>query len=119
MAAVAYQPHHLLRRHVMPKEIAGSVEDIENEAEKLLEEASAQAREILSEAREEARKTLSSELSLDEVKGEYDRIVNEAREEAERKRTDSEKRAAAISDNAEKKAREITGRMVSIIAGRS
>jgi len=103
----------------MAKEIANSVEALEVEAEKILEKAKTRASEIFLEAREEAKKILTSPLSLDAVKTEYDRIVSKARAEADEKIRDSEKRAAEIGINADKKVKEITELVVNIVTGRS
>ena len=103
----------------MPEGIASSVETIEIEAEKMLEAARTKASVILLEAREEARKILSSPLPLDAVKTEYDRIVSRARAEADEKIRGSDKKAAEISINTDKKAREITELMVNIVTGKS
>ena len=103
----------------MAKEITNSVEALEVEAEKILEKAKTRASEIFLEAREEAKRILSSPLSLDAVKTEYDRIVSRARAEADEKIRDSEKRAAEIGINADKKVREITELVVNIVKGKS
>jgi len=103
----------------MAKEITNSVEALENEAEKILEKAKTRASEIFLEAREEAKKILSSPLPLDALKTEYDRIVSGARAEADEKIRDSEKRAAEIGINADKKVKGITELVVNIVTGRS
>jgi vacuolar-type H+-ATPase subunit H len=103
----------------MAKEITNSVEALEVEAEKILEKAKTRASEIFLETREEAKKILASPLSLDAVKTEYDRIVSRARAEADEKIRDSEKRAAEIGINADKKIKEITELVVNIVTGRS
>jgi vacuolar-type H+-ATPase subunit H len=103
----------------MAKEITNSVEALEVEAEKILEKAKTRASEIFLETREEAKKILSSQLPLDEIKTEYDRIVSRARAEADEKIRDSEKRAAEIGINADKKIKEITELVVNIVTGRS
>lgn len=103
----------------MAKEITNSVEALEVEAEKILEEARTRADKILLEAREEAKKIVSSQLPLDEVKPECDKIVSKARAEADGKIKDSEKKAAEIGINADKKVKEITELVVNIVTGRS
>jgi cell division septum initiation protein DivIVA len=103
----------------MAKEITNSVEALEVEAEKILEKAKTRASEIFLETREEAKRILSSPLSLDAVKTEYDRIVSRATAEADEKIRDSEKRAAEIGINADKKVKEITELVVNIVTGRS
>ena len=103
----------------MPEEITNSVEALEAEAEKMLAEAKTRANEILLKAREEAKKMLSSQLPLDEVKTECDKIVSKAKAEADKKIRDSEEKAAEISINADKKVKENTGLVVSIVRGKS
>jgi len=103
----------------MTKEITPNVEALEAEAEKILEEAKTRASEILLEAREEAKKMLSSPLPLDAVKTECDNIVSKARAEADEKIKDSEKKAAEIGINADKKIKEPTELVVNIVTGRS
>jgi len=102
----------------MPEKIASSVEVIELEAEKMLEEARTRANKILLEAREEAKKILASPLPLDAVKAEYDKIMSRARAEADEKIRYSEKKAAEIGINADKKVREITELMINLVTGR-
>ena len=99
------------------EEITSSVEAIEVEAEKILEEARGRANEILLKAKEETKKILSSELPMDEVKTKCDEIINRARVEAEWKIADSEKKASGISANADKKVEEIVKLMINIITG--
>ena len=103
----------------MAKEITHNVEALEVEAEKILEEAKTRANQILLEAREEAKKMLSSQLPLDEVKTECDNIVNKARAEADEKIKDSEKKAAEIGINADKKVKEFAELVVNIVTGKS
>jgi len=103
----------------MAKEITNSVEALEVEAEKILEEARTRANQILLEARAEAQRILSSQLPLDAVKTECDNIVSKARAEADEKIKDSEKKAAEIGINADKKVKEITELVVNIVTGRS
>lgn len=103
----------------MSERVADSVEAIEAEAEKMLQEASTRANEILLEAREEARSILSSPLPLDAVRTECDRIVSKARAEADEAIKDSKRQAAEIGTDADKKLEEITKRVVSIVAGKN
>jgi vacuolar-type H+-ATPase subunit H len=103
----------------MDKEITNSVEALEGEAEKILEEARNRASEILLEAREEAKKIVSSQLSLDETKTECDSIVSKARTGADEKIKGSEKKAAEIGINTDKKVKELTELVVNIVTGRS
>jgi vacuolar-type H+-ATPase subunit H len=103
----------------MAKEITSNVEALEVEAEKILEEARTRTNQILIEAREEAKKMLSSQLPLEAVKTECDKIVSKARAEADEKIKDSEKKAAEIGINADKKVKRLTELVVNIITGRS
>jgi vacuolar-type H+-ATPase subunit H len=103
----------------MPKQITKSVEAIEVEAQKILEEARTRANETLLEAKEEAKKILSSQLPLDEVKTECDKIASKARAEADEKIKESEKKAAEIGINADKKVNNITELVVNIVTGKS
>lgn len=103
----------------MPKEISNSVEALEVEAQKILEEARTRAGEILLESKEEAKKILSSQLPLDEIKTECDKIVSKARAEADEKIKDSENKAIEISINADKKVNKIIELVVNIVTGKS
>jgi vacuolar-type H+-ATPase subunit H len=103
----------------MAKEITNSVEALEVEAEKILEDARTRANEILVKARDEARRIVSDQLSMDEVKTECDTIVSRAREDADTKTKDSEKKATEISINADKRVEEITELVVNIVTGKS
>ena len=103
----------------MAKEITSNVEALEGEAEKILAEAKTRASAILLESKEEAKKIISSQLPLDEIKTECDKIVSKARAEADEKIKDSEKKAAEISINADKKVKKITELVVNIVRGRS
>jgi len=103
----------------MSEKITDTVEAIEVEAEKILQEATTRANGILLEAREEARRILTSPLPLDAARTECDRIVSQARAEADETIKDSEREAAEIGINADKKLEEITKLVVNIVAGRS
>jgi len=99
------------------EEMTSSVETIEVEAEKVLEEARNRSNEILLKANEEVSKILSSELTVDEVKTECEEIIRKAREEADRKVEDSKKKASEIRATIGKKADKIAERIVSNITG--
>ena len=99
------------------EEMSSSVETIEVEAERILEEARNRANEILLKANEEANKILSSELPMDEVKAECEKIIRKAREEADKKVEDSKKKAAEIKTEIGNKVDKITERIVSNITG--
>lgn len=99
------------------EEITSSVETIEIEAEKTLEEARSRANEIILKAKEEASRILSSEVPLDEAKRECEQILSKAREKANQKVEKSKKEASEIRTNAGKKMGKITERIVNIITG--
>jgi F0F1-type ATP synthase membrane subunit b/b' len=103
----------------MSDKIADSVEAMEAEAEKMLQEARTRASEIVLAAREEAKAMLSASLPMDDVRAECDRIVSKARVEADQTIRDAEKRAAEIAVNAESKLEEMAKRLAGIVGGRS
>ena len=99
------------------EEVTSSVETIEVEAERMLEEARGKANEILLKANEEASKILSSKLPMDEVKAECQKIIHKAREEADKKVKESRERASEIKTEVGNKVDKITERIVSNITG--
>ena len=99
------------------EQIISSIESIENEAEKALEEAKSRANEIILKAREEAGRILSSEMPLDEVKEECEQILSKAGEKEDEKVKESKKTASQIRTSAGKKVDKITERIVNIISG--
>lgn len=99
------------------EEITSSVETIEIEAEKTLEEARSRANEIILKAKEESSRILSSEVPLDEVERECQQIISEARQKANQEIEESKKGASKVRANAGKKMEKITERIVSIITG--
>ena len=99
------------------EEMTSSVETIEVEAERILEEARNRASEIFLKANEEANKILSSELPMDEVKAECQKIIHKAREEADKKVEEAKKKASEIKTEVGKKVDKITEHIVSNITG--
>ena len=99
------------------EEMASSVEAIEIEAEKILEEARSRANEILRKANEEAGKILSAKMPLDEVKTECEQIINKARQEANKEVEESKRKAADIRTSTSEKVDKITKRVSDIITG--
>ena len=99
------------------EEMTSSVETIEVEAERMLEEARGKANEILLKANEEANKILSSKLPMDEVKAECEQIIYKAREEADKKVEDSRQKASEIKAEVGNKVDKITERIVINITG--
>jgi len=99
------------------EEMTSSVETIEIEAEKILEEARSRANEIFLKASEETNQILSSELPMDEIKTECQRIIHKARQEANQNVEDSKQKASEIRAGVGKKVEKITEHIVSIIIG--
>jgi vacuolar-type H+-ATPase subunit H len=99
------------------EEVNSNVETIEVEAEKLLESARSRANEILLKAKEEAKKISSSELPMDEVKGECDGIIRRAREEANKRIEESILESSELKTIANEKVEKIVKRLVSIVTG--
>ena len=99
------------------REITSSVETIEGEAEKILEEARKRASEIALKAKEETSRILSAEVSLDEVKKERMQIIDEAEKKAKRETGDAKKKATEIRQSAGKKTGKVVERIVSIVIG--
>ena len=99
------------------EEVTGSVENIEVEAEKILESARSRANGILLKANEEAKKILSSELPIDEVKTECESIIRKAREEANKKIEASLMESSEVRARADEKVGEIVERIVNIVTG--
>jgi len=100
------------------KEISRSVEAIESEAKKILEEAKATANEILFKTREEAKEILSAQMPMDEVETECQEIVRKANVEAAKKDKEAAHKASEIRANADKKIDETVKYIVDIIIGR-
>jgi len=101
----------------MAKEITSSVEALEAEAQRILEEAKVRASEITLQAREEAKKIVSSPLPLDDIERECDKIVDKAREDAEKRIKDSQHKAMQIIVTADSKVRGVIERVVDMVRG--
>jgi len=99
------------------EEVTSGIEDIEAEAEKILESARKRANEIFLEAKKETGRILSSDLPMDGVKAECQEIVRKSREEADNKIDDARKKASHIRDDASSKVAKIADRIVSIVTG--
>ncbi len=99
------------------EEMTSSVQTIEIEAEKVLQEARSRANEILRKASDEASRILSAKMPLDEVKAECEQIVGKAREEANQGVEGSRRKAAAIKASTGEKVEGVVRRIVGIITG--
>lgn len=111
------QKNHRRGGTMQTKEISKSVEDIESQAEKLLEKARTRANEILLKAKEKAKDILSSQLPMDETETKCHEIIQTAKVEADEKGQDSKKKASKIRASASKKIKEVVERMVNIVTG--
>ena len=103
----------------MSEKIADTVDAMEAQAEKILQEARTTASEIMLAAREEARTILSASISMDDVRAECDRIVSKARAQADETIRDADKKAAEITATAESRIEEMAKRLAAIVGGRS
>jgi hypothetical protein len=101
----------------MASDITGSVQAMEAEAARVMEEAKAKAADILQKTRDEVRKMASEQLPLDDVKAEGAKIVKDARDKAEAETKQAEKHAADIKASAAGKTDEYAKSMVSIVLG--
>jgi len=101
----------------MASDITGSVQAMEAEAARVIDEAKAKAGDILQKSREEARKMASEPLPLDDVKAECARIVKDAQQKAEADSQQAEKQASRIKDGTAGKTDEYAQSMVSIVVG--
>ncbi len=101
----------------MASDITGSVQAMEEEAARVLEEAKSEAADILQKARDEARKMSSSELPLDDVKAECAKIVKDAEQKAGAEMKQAETRAADIKAGMADKASQYAKELASIVLG--
>lgn len=101
----------------MANDITGSVQAMEAEAARVMEEARSKAADILQKTREEARKMGTEQLPLDDVKAECATIVKEAARKAEADARQAEKHAADIEASAANKTDQYAKSMVSIVLG--
>jgi len=99
------------------EEIATSVETIEIEAERKLEEARKRANEIALNAREEASRILAAEVSLGEAKKEYEQILDKAREKAKQEVETAQKTATEIKSTTGKRTGGIVKHIVNVVTG--
>ena len=99
------------------EEITDSVENIETEAEKILEKARKQANGIILKAKDKAGQITSAELSLEELEKEKEQTINASQKQANRELEDAKKRAAGIREGAADKTKKIVERIVNIVTG--
>jgi len=101
---------------VSAQEITSGVENIEVEAERMLEMARSRANEILLKARKEAAKILSSELPLDKVKKQRQQIIEEAKDKASKEVEAAKTKAAGLKADTSQ-VEKIAARIVTVITG--
>jgi F0F1-type ATP synthase membrane subunit b/b' len=99
------------------KNVTSSIENLELEAEKSLEEARAKAADIITQSNVESQKTLAAPLPLDEVNSQSGEIVEQARREAEKRVDESKKQADELKSGALKKVDETVDRMMKLVTG--
>jgi vacuolar-type H+-ATPase subunit H len=87
----------------MPETMKTTIETIEKDAEKVLEDARTTARKILDEAKGEVGNILSSDPPMDEVMRERDKIIQTANEETTQETEAARKKAVQIKTRATKK----------------
>ena len=99
------------------EDIAGGVKSIEDEAEKILQQARNKGGEIVARAREESQQIISSELSLETVRAECKAIISRANTESEKQITEAREKARKIVDNVSSQMDVIIRKMVNIVTG--
>ncbi len=101
----------------MASDITGSVQAMETEAARVLDEAKAKASDILQKAREEARSMTSADLPLDDAKAEAERIVKDAKQTADADMKKAEKEAEDIRSKTAGKTDDYAKQIVTIVTG--
>lgn len=87
----------------MTETMQGTIEKIERDAEKILEEARTKSRKILEDAKSEANKILLSDLPMDDAIKEQNKIIETVEEETSRELENSKKKGYQIKARAEAK----------------
>ena len=103
----------------MAEEFIGSVKEIEQEAEALMDQARAEARRILEEAGKQADDILSRSLPMDEIHKEQEQILQTARSQAETMIDNARSQAAVHRQRAAGKLDEVVGMMLTQLRGNS
>lgn len=92
-----------------------NIENLENEAEKSLEEAKVKAAEILTKANAESQTILSSPMNLDQINSECSGIIAKAKSDSEGKIIASRQEAENLKKTATQKVDDIVTRMTRLI----
>ena len=87
----------------MPETMKTTIETIEKDAEKILDEAKKTARKIMDDAKGEVSTILSSDLPMDEVTRERNKIIQTAEEESAKEIEATKKKASQIKAQATQK----------------
>ncbi|GEM_PF-5872139 len=99
------------------EKISVSVATIENEAEKILDEARIKSNDILLKSREEANRITGVALELGEVASEREKIIKAAQSEASQKLKNAKVEASRIKDTIGGKENSIVKRLVEMVTG--
>ncbi len=78
-----------------------TIENIEREAENVIEQARVTTRRILDEAKTGANKILTSDLPLDDIMNEQNKIIETAHEESRKELDSSKRKRSQIKTRAE------------------
>ncbi len=97
--------------------ISISVEAIESEADKILDEARIKSNDILLKAREEANKIANSGLALNEAEAEKENLIKAAQEEAKRRLDKSKAEASRIKTALGGKEDSIVKQLIEMVTG--
>ncbi|MBN2516345.1 MAG: hypothetical protein JXC33_09990 [Deltaproteobacteria bacterium] len=101
----------------MPETMRTTIETIEKDAEKVLDDARTTARKILDDAKGEVGNILSSDPPMDEVTRERDKIIQTAEEETTKEIEAAKKKASQIKARAAKKIDETVQFIVNHLQG--
>jgi vacuolar-type H+-ATPase subunit H len=101
----------------MAEKLTGAVQAMEEQAARLLAEASSEGEEILRAARSRAGDIEAAPLSLDEVRAECQRRVEAAQSRAEEILSRAEGEADALRRGAEDKVEDCIRQIVQIVSG--
>jgi len=99
------------------KEMANSVEALENKVEKILENAREKAEDIRLNAKVEAGNIIMSEIPMDGTDTKCHEIIQTAMEEAIKMKKSSSKHCDEIKANTDKKIVQVVEHIVNIVTG--
>jgi vacuolar-type H+-ATPase subunit H len=99
------------------RNITHSVEAMENQAEKILNDARVKADSILLKADKDADELLNSELLMDEVDAKCQDIINKATAKADKQIKDASKQISRMKVHADKNIEAVVERIVEVVTG--